>query len=67
MSENYPGTSSNASQLKIPATYMRGGTNKGIFFKLKDLPIEAHVAVNARDNLFGQVSIDQPVVDWSNN
>lgn len=27
-----------APQLKIPATYMRGGTSKGVFFKLDDLP-----------------------------
>ena len=26
------------AQIKIPATYMRGGTSKGIFFKLDDLP-----------------------------
>ena len=25
-------------QIKIPATYMRGGTSKGVFFKLDDLP-----------------------------
>ena len=25
-------------QIKIPATYMRGGTSKGVFFKLTDLP-----------------------------
>ncbi len=27
-----------APQIKIPATYMRGGTSKGVFFKLDDLP-----------------------------
>jgi hypothetical protein len=26
---------------RIPATYMRGGTSKGVFFRLQDLPIEA--------------------------
>ncbi|HDS1470356.1 TPA: hypothetical protein QEK54_004771, partial [Stenotrophomonas maltophilia] len=25
-------------QLRIPATYMRGGTSKGVFFRLQDLP-----------------------------
>jgi len=98
-------------QVKIPATYMRGGTSKGVFFKLDDLPEQAQVAGSARDQillrvmgspdpygkqidgmggatsstsktvilaksnqpehdvdyLFGQVSIDQPFVDWSGN
>lgn len=98
-------------QIKIPATYMRGGTSKGVFFKLDDLPEKAQVAGQARDQLllrvigspdpygkqidgmggatsstsktvilakstqpnhdvdylFGQVSIDQPFVDWSGN
>ena len=30
-----------APQIKIPATYMRGGTSKGVFFSLKDLPAAA--------------------------
>ena len=98
-------------QIKIPATYMRGGTSKGVFFKLDHLPEQAQVAGSARDQillrvmgspdpygkqidgmggatsstsktvilaksdqpehdvdyLFGQVSIDQPFVDWSGN
>ena len=98
-------------QIKIPATYMRGGTSKGVFFRLEDLPEEAQVPGEARDALclrvigspdpygkhtdgmggatsstskivivspssepghdvdylFGQVSIDQPFVDWSGN
>ncbi|APV34677.1 2-methylaconitate cis-trans isomerase PrpF [Acinetobacter soli] len=98
-------------QQKIAATYMRGGTSKGVFFNLNDLPVEAQVAGAARDQLllrvigspdpygkqidgmggatsstsktvilaksqqpehdvdylFGQVSIDQPVIDWSGN
>jgi 2-methylaconitate isomerase len=98
-------------QIKIPATYMRGGTSKGVFFRLQDLPEAARVAGAARDALllrvigspdpygkqidgmgaatsstsktvivakssradhdvdylFGQVSIDQPFVDWSGN
>ena len=100
-----------APQKKIPATYMRGGTSKGVFFNLTDLPEAARVPGTARDNLllrvigspdpygkqidgmggatsstsktvilskssqpdhdvdylFGQVSIDQPLVDWSGN
>ncbi|MDH0684473.1 2-methylaconitate cis-trans isomerase PrpF [Achromobacter animicus] len=100
-----------APQTKIAATYMRGGTSKGVFFKLDDLPESARVPGAARDALllrvigspdpygkqidgmgaatsstsktvivakstrpdhdvdylFGQVSIDQPFVDWSGN
>ncbi|MEM9388317.1 MAG: 2-methylaconitate cis-trans isomerase PrpF [Pseudomonadota bacterium] len=100
-----------AAQLRIPATYMRGGTSKGVFFKLADLPAAAQRAGPERDQLclrvigspdpygkhtdgmggatsstskivivspstrpdhdvdylFGQVSIDQPFVDWSGN
>lgn len=98
-------------QIKIPATYIRGGTSKGVFFRLQDLPETAQVPGPARDALllrvigspdpygkqidgmgaatsstsktvilskstrpdhdvdylFGQVSIDQPFVDWSGN
>ncbi|WP_422465404.1 2-methylaconitate cis-trans isomerase PrpF [Endozoicomonas sp. ALC013] len=98
-------------QIKVPATYMRGGTSKGVFFNLTDLPPAARVPGKARDALllrvigspdpygkqidgmggatsstsktvilskssqpdhdvdylFGQVAIDQPVVDWSGN
>ncbi|MBB5213601.1 2-methylaconitate cis-trans isomerase PrpF [Parapusillimonas granuli] len=98
-------------QIKIPATYMRGGTSKGVFFHLPDLPAAAQAPGPARDALllrvigspdpygkqtdgmggatsstsktviiakssrpdhdvdylFGQVSIDQPFVDWSGN
>jgi probable AcnD-accessory protein PrpF len=100
-----------ARQIRIPATYMRGGTSKGVFFRLQDLPEAARVPGKARDALllrvigspdpygkqidgmgaatsstsktvilskserpghdvdylFGQVSIDQPFVDWSGN
>jgi len=100
-----------APQTKIAATYMRGGTSKGVFFKLDDLPESARVPGAARDALllrvigspdpygkqidgmgaatsstsktvivakstrpdhdvdylFGQISIDQPFVDWSGN
>ncbi|CAM3847825.1 2-methylaconitate cis-trans isomerase PrpF [Rheinheimera salexigens] len=44
-----------APQLKIPATYMRGGTSKGVFFKLDDLPAAAQQAGAARDNLLLRV------------
>ena len=98
-------------QIKVPATYMRGGTSKGVFFKLQDLPVAAQQPGAVRDAillrvlgspdpygkqidgmgnassstskavilsrstrsdhdvdyLFGQVSIDQPFVDWSGN
>jgi len=42
-------------QIKIPATYMRGGTSKGVFFKLNDLPESAQVAGAARDALLLRV------------
>ncbi len=98
-------------QIRIPATYLRGGTSKGVFFKLQDLPEPAQRPGAVRDAillrvlgspdpygkqidglgnassstskavilsrsrrpghdvdyLFGQVSIDQPLVDWSGN
>lgn len=98
-------------QIKVPAVYMRGGTSKGVFFRLQDLPAAAQVPGAARDALlmrvigspdpygkqidgmggatsstsktvilskstrpdhdidylFGQVSIDQPFIDWSGN
>ena len=98
-------------QIKIPATYMRGGTSKGVFFRLQDLPEAARKPGAARDALllrvigspdpygkqidgmgaatsstsktvilaastrpdhdvdylFGQVSIDSALVDWSGN
>lgn len=100
-----------ATQIKIPAIYMRGGTSKGVFFRRQDLPAEARqpgpvrdaillrtlgspdpygkqidgmgnassstskaviLSASSRpdhdvDYLFGQVSIDQPLVDWSGN
>ncbi len=36
-------------QIKVPATYMRGGTSKGVFFRLQDLPKDAQVPGAARD------------------
>ena len=47
--------SSYAPQIKIPATYMRGGTSKGVFFKLDDLPEPAQQAGKARDALLLRV------------
>ncbi|MNI09344.1 3-methylitaconate isomerase [compost metagenome] len=44
-----------APQIKIPATYMRGGTSKGVFFSLKDLPEAAQVPGQARDALLLRV------------
>jgi probable AcnD-accessory protein PrpF len=42
-------------QIKIPATYMRGGTSKGVFFSLKDLPEAAQIPGPARDALLLRV------------
>lgn len=42
-------------QIKIPATYMRGGTSKGVFFRLQDLPAAAQVPGAARDALLMRV------------
>ena len=42
-------------QIKIPATYMRGGTSKGVFFRLQDLPPSAQVPGAARDALLLRV------------
>ncbi len=42
-------------QIKIPATYMRGGTSKGVFFKLSDLPAAAQQPGVARDQLLLRV------------
>ncbi|MCA3981701.1 2-methylaconitate cis-trans isomerase PrpF [Vibrio vulnificus] len=43
------------SQMKVPATYMRGGTSKGVFFNLADLPPEAQIAGEKRDQLLLRV------------
>ncbi|WP_330472125.1 2-methylaconitate cis-trans isomerase PrpF [Vibrio harveyi] len=43
------------SQIKVPATYMRGGTSKGVFFNLEDLPQPAQVAGEVRDKLLLRV------------
>jgi probable AcnD-accessory protein PrpF len=43
------------AQIKIPATYMRGGTSKGVFFRLQDLPEAARQPGAARDALLLRV------------
>ena len=43
------------NQIKVPATYIRGGTSKGVFFKLTDLPESAQVAGEARDKLLMRI------------
>ena len=44
-----------APQIKVPATYMRGGTSKGVFFRLQDLPEAALQPGAARDALLLRV------------
>ncbi|MBD9417411.1 2-methylaconitate cis-trans isomerase PrpF [Pseudomonas sp. PDM16] len=46
---------SHVPQVKIPATYIRGGTSKGVFFRLQDLPERCQVPGEARDKLFMRV------------
>jgi probable AcnD-accessory protein PrpF len=46
---------SHLPQIRIPATYMRGGTSKGVFFRLQDLPEAAQVPGAARDALLLRV------------
>ncbi|ELU4009338.1 2-methylaconitate cis-trans isomerase PrpF [Vibrio vulnificus] len=43
------------SQIRVPATYMRGGTSKGVFFNLAELPPEAQVKGEKRDQLLLRV------------
>ena len=42
-------------QIKVPATYIRGGTSKGVFFRLDDLPVAAQTPGAARDALLMRV------------
>jgi probable AcnD-accessory protein PrpF len=44
-----------APQIKVPATYMRGGTSKGVFFRLQDMPSATQVPGAARDALLMRV------------
>ena len=46
---------SSVAQVRIPATYMRGGTSKGVFFRLQDLPASCQQPGEARDKLFLRV------------
>lgn len=46
---NYP------AQIRVPATYIRGGTSKGVFFLLDDLPMVAQTPGEARDRLLLRV------------
>ncbi len=46
---------SHVPQIKIPATYIRGGTSKGVFFNLTDLPEAAQVPGKARDAILLRV------------
>ncbi|MDH4554464.1 2-methylaconitate cis-trans isomerase PrpF [Pseudomonas sp. BN417] len=46
---------SHVPQVKVPATYIRGGTSKGVFFRLQDLPERCQVPGAARDALFMRV------------
>ena len=46
---------SHLPQIRIPATYLRGGTSKGVFFRLQDLPERAQVPGPARDALLCRV------------
>ncbi len=46
---------SDVAQIRIPATYMRGGTSKGVFFRLQDLPEAARQPGPARDRLLQRV------------
>ena len=50
-----PLSSTHAPQVRIPATYIRGGTSKGVFFRLSDLPERCQVPGPARDALFLRV------------
>lgn len=44
-----------APQIKVPATYMRGGTSKGVFFRIQDMPPATQVHGAARDALLMRV------------
>ena len=50
-----PLSSTHTPQVRIPATYMRGGTSKGVFFRLGDLPERCQQPGPARDALFMRV------------
>ena len=50
-----------APQLRVPATYMRGGTSKGVFFNLTDLPEAAQKPGSARDALLYCALLEAPI------
>lgn len=50
-----PNKTAMSQQIKVAATYMRGGTSKGVFFKLDDLPEAAQQPGPARDALLLRV------------
>jgi len=43
------------SQIRIPATYLRGGTSKGVFFRLQDLPAQTQQPGPVRDQMLMRV------------
>jgi 2-methylaconitate isomerase len=47
---------SQVAQIKVPAVYLRGGTSKGVFFRLQDLPERCRVPGTARDRFLMRVS-----------
>ena len=58
---------SQQAQIAIPATYMRGGTSKGVFFRLEDLPEACRVPGRARDCLFQRCAtqaLDRAGIAW---
>ena len=44
-----------SGQIRVAATYIRGGTSKGVFFNLAELPLAAQVPGSARDALLLRV------------
>lgn len=46
---------SSVPQIKVPATYIRGGTSKGVFFRRQDLPVACQEPGEARDKLLQRV------------
>ena len=51
-----------APQIKIAATYMRGGTSKGVFFRLQDLPNAAQVPGPARDTVARDPALPSAII-----
>ena len=48
-------THTHPSQIRIPATFIRGGTSKGVFFNLSELPLSARKPGPSRDALLMRV------------